>query len=81
MPTYVYETIPQKAGDKIRRFEVQQSMSDAPLQTHPGTGEPVQRVIAGGIGIITGKAAAPAPREECCGGVGGPGCHCMCGDN
>ena len=31
MPIYVYETIPQKAGEEPRRFELKQSMNDAPL--------------------------------------------------
>jgi predicted nucleic acid-binding Zn ribbon protein len=78
MPTYVYETIPQKQGDRVRRFEFQQSMQDAPLKEHPATGEPVQRIIAGSVGILTGKSSAPAQREDCCGGQGGPDCHCMC---
>lgn len=77
MPTYIYETIPQKAGQKSKRFEIRQSMHDAPLTQHPETGEPVQRVIAGGIGLITSHASPP-PREGCCGGQGGEGCHCMC---
>ena len=82
MPTYIYETIPQKEGQKPSRFEVKQSMYDAPLSTHPETGQPVQKVIAGSVGIITHSAPAPAPRNEtCCGGVGGPDCHCACGDS
>lgn len=80
MPTYVYETIPQHEGEQSIRFEVRQSMYDAPLKSHPQTGVPVQRVIAGGIGIIT--QSAPPPRHEgCCGGRGGPDCHCACGGN
>jgi predicted nucleic acid-binding Zn ribbon protein len=59
MTTYVYETVPQKPGEKPRRFEVRQSMNDAPLQKDPATGEPVRRVIAGGYGIIAQKAAPP----------------------
>ncbi len=80
MPTYIYETIPQHEGEQPVRFEVRQSMYDAPLKAHPQTGAPVQRVIAGGIGIIT-QSAPPPRREGCCGGVGGPDCHCACGDN
>jgi len=65
MTTYVYETIPTKPGQKPRRFEVRQSMQEAPLTKHPETGEPVQRIISGGYGIIAQKAAPPpAP----CGG-------------
>jgi len=47
---YVYETIPQKKGQRPRRFEVEQSMKDEPLTRHPETGEPVKRVITGGSG-------------------------------
>lgn len=59
MTTYVYETVPQKPGEEPRRFEVRQSMNDAPLQKDPATGEPVRRVIAGGYGIIAQKATPP----------------------
>jgi hypothetical protein len=48
MTTYVYETIPKKAGAKPRRFEIKQAMQDAPLTHDPESGEPVRRVIAGG---------------------------------
>ena len=71
MATYVYETL----GEKPLRFEVQQSMNDKPLTRHPKTGEPVRRVISGGLGVMgTSRAAAPASGAACCGG-GGCGCH------
>ncbi len=44
MPVYVYEVIPAD-GSAGERFEVVQSMKDAPLSTHPETGQPVRRVI------------------------------------
>ncbi len=72
MTTYVYETIPQKPGAKPQRFEVSQSMKDAPLTRHPESGEPVRRVIAGGYGIMTQKAAPP---PQPCGG------QCACYSN
>ena len=53
MATYVYETVPKKAKDKPRRFEVEQKMSDPPLKTDPRTGLPVRRVILGGSGLVT----------------------------
>lgn len=59
MTTYVYETVPSQPDAEPRRFEVRQSMHDAPLTRHPETGEPVRRVIAGGYGVITQKAAPP----------------------
>ena len=53
MATYVYETIPLRAQQKPRRFEVQQKMSEPALETDPKTGERVRRVIVGGSGWIT----------------------------
>lgn len=52
MPLYVYETIPDSPSAPRRRFEVQQRMSDAPLTRDPETGEAVQRVILGGLGLV-----------------------------
>ncbi|MCS1411471.1 MAG: hypothetical protein M2R45_04671 [Verrucomicrobia subdivision 3 bacterium] len=53
MATYTYETIPQKKGERRRRFEVQQRMTDPPLKKDPKTGAPVKRVITGGSGWVT----------------------------
>ncbi len=50
MPTYIYESMPTD-GTAPERFEVVQRMLDAPLDTHPETGEPVRRIITGGQGI------------------------------
>lgn len=52
MATYVYETIPADPTKPRRRFEVKQSMKDAPLTRDPETGDPVQRVITGGYGFV-----------------------------
>lgn len=57
MATYVYETIPQNAKQKPRRFEVVQKMSDPPLKKDPETGLPVRRVIIGGSGWVTHGAS------------------------
>ena len=73
MPTYVYETIPAD-GAKPRRFELKQSMTDAPLTRDPETGEPVRRVISGGYGFYgasAGESAAPAGHGPC-------GAQCGC---
>lgn len=51
MPTYVYETIPANPNTEPRRFELTQRMTDDPLVTDPQSGEPVRRIITGGIGI------------------------------
>ena len=57
MATYVYETIPRSAKNKIRRFEVKQKMSDAPLKVDPKTGLAVRRIIIGGCGLVTHGAS------------------------
>jgi predicted nucleic acid-binding Zn ribbon protein len=57
MATYVYETIPQKPGEKTRRFEVQQKMTAAALKKDPETGRPVRRIISGGSGLVTHGAS------------------------
>lgn len=44
MLTYVYETLP-RAGKAVRRYEIQQSIKDAPLTKHPTTGEAIRRCI------------------------------------
>lgn len=49
MTTYVYETIPQKAGEKPRYHEIKQRMSESPLTTHPETGQRIRRVVLGGL--------------------------------
>ena len=77
MATYVYETIPEKPGEEVRRFEVRQSMRDEPLTRDPESGRPVKRVILGGFGIMSKGAAAPQPLG--CGGgecaMPAPGAH------
>jgi predicted nucleic acid-binding Zn ribbon protein len=44
MPTYVYEILDDD-GEAVGMFEVIQAFSEAPLTTHPETGQKVQRVI------------------------------------
>lgn len=44
MPTYVYEII-KEDGSGGETFEVIQPISEAPLEKHPQTNEPVRRVI------------------------------------
>ena len=45
MPFYEYEIIGED-GEPVGRFEVVQTMSDAPLTKHPETGQPVRRLIS-----------------------------------
>ncbi len=77
MATYVYETIPRQPGDAPRRFEMIQSMKDAPLSRHPDTGEPVRRVISGGYGLmgVSEKTPVNSPAAAAC----APGCACHAG--
>ncbi len=49
MPTYVYETIPQKSGEAPVRFEFKQGINDPKLTEQPGTGIPVRRLVSGGF--------------------------------
>ena len=78
MATYVYETIPPRDDEAPRRFEVVQSMKDAPLTRHPDTGEPVRRVISGGFGIMEKAGARNTPVPAASAGCA-PGCACHSG--
>lgn len=44
MPFYVYETL-RADGKQGARFEIMQSIHDAPLKKDPKTGNPVKRVL------------------------------------
>jgi hypothetical protein len=70
MPTYIYETT--DPAKPVRRFEVKQSMNDEPLRADPDTGEPVRRIISGGLDLHVPKKASPPARSGGC----GPGCGC-----
>lgn len=71
---YLYETIPSESDPEVRRFEIKQSIHDAPLKLHPETGKPIRRVIVGGMGLITSKSTAPTTSHGGCGcGHGGCG--------
>lgn len=76
MAIYVYQTVPNADEEAVRTYEIRQSMKDAALTRHPETGEPIRRVITGGLGIMTSSKGAPAPvvssGGHCCGG----GCGC-----
>ena len=76
MATYLYETIPSKQGEKPKTFEIQQSMKDAALITHPETGQPVRRVITGGFGFVSKGNASPATQRPPSGGCCGSSCGC-----
>jgi predicted nucleic acid-binding Zn ribbon protein len=70
MPTYVYETI----SPTPERFEIRQGFDDPVLTAHPETGEPVRRVISGGLAVLpNGSPAADQAQHGC-----GPA-TCQCG--
>ncbi|MCC5841800.1 MAG: zinc ribbon domain-containing protein [Opitutales bacterium] len=69
MTTYVYETIPSAEGEEPELFEIRQNMSDAPLEKHPETGQPIRRVILGGYGLLK-KGESPPPSSCGCGPSG-----------
>ena len=54
-------------------------MKDEPLRVHPETGEPVRRVISGGLGYMS-KFNAPkhADMQRQMGGGGSCGSGCGC---
>ncbi len=73
MTTYVYETIPSKASDKPKYFEIKQNMNDKPLTKHPETGEPIRRVVLGGFGTLSSRSSSGSGSDcgckpgSCCG--------------
>lgn len=72
MTTYIYETIPANPDETPEVFEWKQRMTDPALTCHPRTGQPVRRVISGGLGYFQ-KGKAQAPAQASCGS--GCGCH------
>jgi predicted nucleic acid-binding Zn ribbon protein len=75
MPTYVYETIPAKKGAKPKRYEIKQSIKEAALAKHPETGEPIKRIIAGGVGVLTSSSSAGSHTHTPSCGCGAGGCR------
>lgn len=70
MPTYVYETLPDADGKPPERFEIVQSMKDAPLQLHPTSKRPVRRIITGGYFVPKKSGVYTADQHDggdCCG--------------
>jgi hypothetical protein len=65
MVTYVYETLP-RAGKAARRYEIRQSIKDAPLTKHPETGEAIRRCIVLGDDPFVRAATIerPEPRSK-----------------
>ena len=74
MAIYTYETIPGTVDEPVRTYEIRQSMKDSALTRHPETGEPIRRVITGGLGIMTSGKGGGSPAPS-----GGHGCGAGCG--
>jgi predicted nucleic acid-binding Zn ribbon protein len=69
MPTYIYETI----STTPERFEVRQRFDEPALTSHPETGEPVRRVMTGGLAVLpSGRKSADGTEPGC----GPETCHC-----
>ena len=66
MPTYIYETIPQSDSEEPIQSEIRQRMADEPLVTHPETGQPVQRVITGGLPLSPKKSGCSEAKKCDC---------------
>jgi hypothetical protein len=73
VPTYIYRTIPGNPSAPSRRFEIRQAMSESPLTHDPETGEPVERVITGGLPPLTAPTGGEEPTIS---GGCGPTCGC-----
>lgn len=64
MPTYIYTTVPKGRKAPIQ-FEVIQSMKDDPLTHHPETGEPIRRIVTGGLGFnMNGDKVDPFSQKQ-----------------
>ncbi len=66
MPTYEYETMTQGEPQPPKRFEVWQSIADEPLTEHPETGQPVRRIISGGL-LMRSKKGGCCETQCTCG--------------
>jgi len=66
MKTYVYETIPQGCCEEPRHYEIEQEDSASPLTQHPETGEPIRRVVLGGVELVKESGSCGCGPEGCC---------------
>ena len=73
MPTYTYRIVDPAPRAGERTFELRQSINDPPLTAHPDTGEPVERVITGGLPPLTTPTGGVEPTIS---GGCGPTCGC-----
>jgi hypothetical protein len=63
MITYIYETLP-RPGKTVRRYELRQSIKDAPLTKHPETGEPIRRCVVLGADPFVRAATLERPEPK-----------------
>jgi hypothetical protein len=68
MPTYIYETLTKCCQDEIKYYEIEQLEQEAPLTSHPETGEAIKRVEIDGEELIK----KDRPEGSC--GCGSGGC-------
>jgi predicted nucleic acid-binding Zn ribbon protein len=69
MPTYIYETL----SPIPERFELRQRFDEPALATRPHTGEPVRRVMSGGLAVLPNGLKSSDGAEPGCGPAN---CHC-----
>ncbi len=74
MPTYIYETIPEKKGGRVKRYEIRQSIKDAALHEHPETKEPIRRVLADRVSVLTSSSSSGSHAHTHSCGCGAGGC-------
>lgn len=77
MPIYEYETVPTKAGEVVKRYEIRQCMDDEPLTQHPETGESIRRVYS--TFAVSGGGSGHGHSHGHGHGHGHGGGHCGCG--
>lgn len=66
--TYIYETT--GCCDDLKYYEIEQNADEAPLTTHPETGEAIKRVVLGGRELV--KESHSHGEGSC--GCGSSGC-------
>ncbi len=70
MTTYIYETVTSAPDGKRKYFEIKQSMTEPALTKHPETGEPIRRVILGGLGVLKKEGGGSSASSCGCGSTG-----------
>lgn len=70
MPTYIYETI-AAPGEETTHHEIEQTADAPELTVHPGTAQPIRRVIVDGAPLVKkDDCCGDDATDSCCGGDG-----------